>query len=453
MSRIWKRKDRDTWIVDYRDADGMRRRLTANSRAEAETLLATKVKESRESIPGRPDIEIPTLAQYAERWLRVVATRLKPKTVLSYGQLLSVHILPALGAVTLCEVQRMQVKRLLAEKRSAGLSKNTVRLIRATISTLFAEAQDDGIVKANPAALVARRRGSASADGLTSAERHKAIRPLSEAELHAVLMAAHNDFGYYALFLTLARCGIRPGEALGLRWEDLDLEKRELLIERAFSAGHLGTTKTGTVRRVDMSQELAATLARLYTLRDQGSIQGQLFVRFTGNAAPISASIDQIVKSLDASQLDPPMTIWDSLEIGATVMRSVANVILFMASIAVLLAITGIYAVLSFAISRRTREFGIQMTLGATRQRIFGSVLIKGLRQIAVGLLCGIVLAVPAALIFARITQRSKLPIHAFDVSVYGISAIILLVVSLCAMGLPALRATRVDPMQALRTE
>jgi len=273
MSRIWKRKDRDTWIVDYRDADGMRRRLTANSRAEAETLLATKVKESRESIPGRPDIEIPTLAQYAERWLRVVATRLKPKTVLSYGQLLSVHILPALGAVTLCEVQRMQVKRLLAEKRSAGLSKNTVRLIRATISTLFAEAQDDGIVKANPAALVARRRGSASADGLTSAERHKAIRPLSEAELHAVLMAAHNDFGYYALFLTLARCGIRPGEALGLRWEDLDLEKRELLIERAFSAGHLGTTKTGTVRRVDMSQELAATLARLYTLREKQTLE------------------------------------------------------------------------------------------------------------------------------------------------------------------------------------
>jgi ABC-type antimicrobial peptide transport system permease subunit len=134
-------------------------------------------------------------------------------------------------------------------------------------------------------------------------------------------------------------------------------------------------------------------------------------------------------------------------------MRSLAKVILFMAGIAVLLATTGIYAVLSFAISRRTREFGIQMTLGATRNRIFRSVLIKGLRQIAIGLFCGVVLAMPAALTFAHMTRRSTLPIHAFDISVYGISAVILLAVSLCAMGLPALRATEVDPMQALRSE
>ena len=192
---------------------------------------------------------------------------------------------------------------------------------------------------------------------------------------------------------------------------------------------------------------------RLYTLRAPDSLRGQLFVRFTGKAAPISASIQQIVNSLDASQVDLPMTIWDSLETGATTMRSLAKVILFMACIAVLLATTGIYAVLSFAISRRTREFGIQMTLGATQSRIFRSVLIKGLRQIAIGLFCGVVLAMPAALTFAHMTRRSTLPIHAFDISVYGISAVILLAVSLCAMSLPALRATEVDPMQALRCE
>jgi predicted permease len=192
---------------------------------------------------------------------------------------------------------------------------------------------------------------------------------------------------------------------------------------------------------------------RLYTLRDPDSLQGQLFVRFQGDAALISATIEQIVKAQDSSQVGTPSTIWDFLETNATEMRSLAKVILFMAGIAVLLAITGVYAVLSFAINRRTREFGIQMTLGASRQSIFSSVLIKGLRQIAIGLLCGAVLAVPAAWTFAGMTKRSTLPIHAFDVSVYGISALILLVVSLCAMGLPALRATQVDPMQALRSE
>lgn len=50
-------------------------------------------------------------------------------------------------------------------------------------------------------------------------------------------------------------------------------------------------------------------------------------------------------------------------------------------------------------------------------------------------------------------TERSILPIHAFDIAVYGVSASILLVVSICAMSLPALRATQIDPMQALRNE
>jgi ABC-type antimicrobial peptide transport system permease subunit len=134
-------------------------------------------------------------------------------------------------------------------------------------------------------------------------------------------------------------------------------------------------------------------------------------------------------------------------------MNSLARIILFMAAIAVILAITGVYAVLNFAINRRTREFGIRMTLGATREEIFRSVLIKGARQIVIGLFGGIVLAVPAAWTFARMTQKSTLPIQPFDITVYGIAALILLVVALCAMGLPAFRATQVHPMQALRNE
>jgi predicted permease len=192
---------------------------------------------------------------------------------------------------------------------------------------------------------------------------------------------------------------------------------------------------------------------RLYTLRDPDSLRGQLFVRFRGDGTPVAASIEQILKTLDSSQVDTPSTIWDFLETNATEMRSLARIILFMAGIAVILAVTGVYAVLSFAINRRTREFGIQMMLGATRESIFRSVMTRGLRQIAIGLLFGVVLAIPAAWTFAGLTKRSTLPIHAFDISVYVISALILLLVSLCAMGLPAFRATRVDPMQALRSE
>lgn len=192
---------------------------------------------------------------------------------------------------------------------------------------------------------------------------------------------------------------------------------------------------------------------RLYTLRDPQSLDGQLFVRFTGNAAAVSASIEKIVQRLDASQVGIPSTIWDFLESIATAMRSLAKVILFMASIAILLAVTGVFGVLTFAMSQRTREFGIQMMLGATRQSIFRSVMTKGLLQIALGLLVGLALAMPAAWAFRRITRNSWMRVDTFDLSVYSMSALILTAVSLTAMFLPALRATQVDPMQTLRNE
>ncbi len=192
---------------------------------------------------------------------------------------------------------------------------------------------------------------------------------------------------------------------------------------------------------------------RLYTLRDPGSLRGQLFVRFRGDAGGMSTAIGKIVRALDSSQVETPSTIRDFMETNATQMRTLAGIILFMAGIAVVLAVTGVYAVLSFTISRRKREFGIQIMLGATREAIFRSVMTRGLRQIAIGLLCGAALALPAAWIFSGITKRSTIPIRAFDISVYAISALILLAISLCAMGLPAFRATQVDPIEALRSE
>lgn len=192
---------------------------------------------------------------------------------------------------------------------------------------------------------------------------------------------------------------------------------------------------------------------RIYTLRDPQALPGELLVRFSGRAAPVAAAIAEIVKSLDSTQAGTPSTLWDYLETNATAMTGLARIIVFMAGVAVLLAITGVYAVLTFAIKRRTREFGIQMMLGATRQLIFRSVMARGVRQIAVGLICGAALALPAAWAFQRLTMRSPFRVNSLDPSLYGISAIILLAVALAAMLLPALRATQVDPMETLRNE
>jgi putative ABC transport system permease protein len=192
---------------------------------------------------------------------------------------------------------------------------------------------------------------------------------------------------------------------------------------------------------------------RLYTLRDPQSFNGQLFVRFNGDATPVAASIQQVVRSLDANQVDTPQTVWQSLETNAEQLRSLGKIIFFMAGIAVLLAIH--WRSGSAYVSHQSAHARIwhQMVLGATRQSIFGSVMMRRLKQVALGLLGGLALAEPAAWMLMRLFRNSSMPVKTFDITVYSISALVLLVVSLLAMYLPAFRATQVDPIQALRNE
>lgn len=193
---------------------------------------------------------------------------------------------------------------------------------------------------------------------------------------------------------------------------------------------------------------------RLYELRDPGSLDGELYVRFTGSASSAESAVRNAVRTLDSRQMNMPQTIWESLERNAESLRSLARIVLVMASIAVMLAITGVYGVLSFAVNQRRREFGVRMVLGANRKTIFRSIMLRGTRQIAIGLVIGVLLAEPALWVFTQnMLKRSPFPMRNFDPAVFGTAAVLLVIVSLLAMFLPALRATRVDPIEALRTE
>lgn len=269
--RLRRRKKRNVWIVDYNDAAGVRHRLTAPTREKAEELLAEKIKESRQAAPAIDSSNI-TVEEYAKRWLDAVAMEIKPRTVMSYRQLLCRYILPVFGPVKLRLLHRGHIKQLLVQKRASGLSKNTVRLIRACLSSMLGYAvEEDGILVTNPALQLGRRRKRV--DSMNLSERQKSIRPMSREQLAVFLEAARESWRCYPFFLLLARTGLRPGEAFTLQWPDLDFPNRLIRVERALSAGQIETTKTGQGRMVDMSVELATMLRRLAVERAEEKLQ------------------------------------------------------------------------------------------------------------------------------------------------------------------------------------
>jgi ABC-type antimicrobial peptide transport system permease subunit len=119
------------------------------------------------------------------------------------------------------------------------------------------------------------------------------------------------------------------------------------------------------------------------------------------------------------------------------------------AGLALLLAAVGIYSVLSYAVRRRTHEIGIRMALGAQIGDVLRMVLVAGMKPT----LLGVVIGLAGALALGRVLSSVIYGVSARDLATLCIVAVMMTGVGLLASMLPALRATRVDPMHTLREE
>src|SRR5215212_10030441 len=184
-----------------------------------------------------------TVGNYLDRWLAdSVKGTVRTSTYERHEEIVRLHIKPSLGRVGLKKLTPAHVRGLYNEKLDSGLAPATVRKIHSTLHKALSQAVSDGIVPRNAAHMKAPRP--------TPEE----MRPLSEGEARAFLDAAtQSGERFAALYVLAITTGLRRGELLGLRWDDVDLERGTLRVGRALvreGGRHtLGETKSRRGRR------------------------------------------------------------------------------------------------------------------------------------------------------------------------------------------------------------
>ena len=175
-----------------------------------------------------------------------------------------------------------------------------------------------------------------------------------------------------------------------------------------------------------------------------------LVLRAAGDAPALAAAARAAVRAVDPDM--PVFRVATMAEVIDTTLVNRKFVMLLLgqfAAVALVLAGVGLFGVLSYAVSRRTREIGVRMALGARAADVLAMVVRQGMTLTAIGLVIG----AGAALAATRAMAGLLFGVGAADPPTYAALALVLAAVALLACWLPARRAARVDPMVALRSE
>jgi predicted permease len=206
----------------------------------------------------------------------------------------------------------------------------------------------------------------------------------------------------------------------------------------------------GTINSIDLGQPV--TKERLYypvTQQAQGRGGGMALVLKTG--LDPQTLVPQVRAAVRA--IDPEQPVADVRTMEQWVSRSLQDrrtsmtLLTIFGAVALVLSAIGIYGVLAYGVAQRVREFGIRQALGADRSSILSLVLTQGLRTAGVGLVLGLA----ASVALSRLLQSLLFGVTPRDVTVFGGVTVLLFLVAMAACYIPARRATRVDPMVALR--
>lgn len=160
------------------------------------------------------------LSEYLEQWMVNSRRRVKPKTLIQYQQIIDQHINPYLGKYKLTDIRPNMVQSLYTKKEDMGIGGRTILLIHAVLHSALNQAQKEDLIYRNP--LDAIKRPSFQ---------KKEGKSMNETQVRSFLLACRGH-RFEALFKIAVRNGLRQGELLGLKWNDLNWETNELFIQR-----------------------------------------------------------------------------------------------------------------------------------------------------------------------------------------------------------------------------
>jgi len=175
-----------------------------------------------------------------------------------------------------------------------------------------------------------------------------------------------------------------------------------------------------------------------------------LVVRTTGGPQSVAGAVREQIRALDPNlPIADVKTLRDQLDLSLFPSRVAAWTLGGFGVLALLLAAIGLYGVVAYSVAQRTREIGVRMALGAREKDVLGLVLGEGLFVIGIGLAVGLVLAFAATRVIAGFLYG----VGATDALTFAGVPVLLGLVALVASYIPARRATKVDPLVALRYE
>jgi integrase len=246
MACITKRRGK--YVIDCYDQNGKRYRKTLPKGINREERRKA-LREIEEKIEQRSfihDSKIPLFSEIKSQWLEYKKQFLRETTWETYSTNAKNHF-NDLDPLKITRITTVTIEKFIGNRQKQGMNINTLRKIIVGLNQIMAYAVRHRIISFNPVhdAERPRRKGKEGEEKSIVILKPKQIR---------TLLDSVKDQKYKTLFLTAIMTGARQGEVLGLKWSDVDFQKKQVCINRTFNMGRFFTPKTkGSIRRIDLA--------------------------------------------------------------------------------------------------------------------------------------------------------------------------------------------------------